>query len=218
MRKVGAGKNSEENTNKRKSRAGSAGKLEAETERTWTPEKVKFVSKKMSVALRHKPDRYGITLDEEGWTDLPEFIRALNRLHHFSPRLTEEDIRYVSVHTNKRRFELTDQKIRARYGHSVPVILKKEKKTPPEILYHGTSHQALKSIMENGLLPMKRQYVHLSSDQKTALQVGRRHDAHPALLQINAAEAERDGIDFYIGNDDVWLCRELPPEYILVIK
>lgn len=200
------------------SRAEAASKSEEESNLEWTAEKVKFVSKKMSVALRHKPDRYGITLDEEGWTDLHDFIRALNRVHHFSPRLSEKDIRYVSQHTNKRRFELTDRKIRARYGHSVPVILKKERKAPPEILYHGTSHQALKSIMEKGLLPMKRQYVHLSSDQETALQVGRRHDAHPALLQINTAEAEKDGIEFFIGNDEVWLCRELPPEYIMVIS
>ncbi|MFC2662515.1 MAG: RNA 2'-phosphotransferase [Eubacterium sp.] len=213
MSKKNAGKN-----NTRDGHSVAAGKSKAESDLEWTAEKVKFVSKKMSVALRHKPDRYGITLDEEGWTDLPDFIRALNRVHHFSPRLTEKDIRYVSKHTNKRRFELTDQKIRARYGHSVPVILKKEKKSPPEILYHGTSHQALKSIMENGLLPMKRQYVHLSSDQGAAIQVGRRHDAHPALLQINASEAEKDGIEFFIGNDEVWLCRELPPEYIKVIS
>ncbi|MCH3986463.1 MAG: RNA 2'-phosphotransferase [Lachnospiraceae bacterium] len=36
---------------------------------------VKFISKKMSYALRHNPDKYGIRLDEEGFTDLRKFLR-----------------------------------------------------------------------------------------------------------------------------------------------
>ena len=37
-----------------------------------------FLSKKMSYALRHNPDKYGIELDEYGYTDLARFIKALN--------------------------------------------------------------------------------------------------------------------------------------------
>ena len=34
----------------------------------------------------------------------------------------------------------------------------------PEILYHGTARRFMKSIMDNGLSPQSRQYVHLSQD------------------------------------------------------
>ena len=40
----------------------------------------------------------------------------------------------------------------------------KEKKVPPEILYHGTARRFFNSIQEKGLLPKGRQYVHLSID------------------------------------------------------
>jgi putative RNA 2'-phosphotransferase len=36
---------------------------------------------------------------------------------------------------------------------------------PPAILYHGTSPSAAKNIMSEGLRPMNRQYVHLSTDK-----------------------------------------------------
>ena len=48
---------------------------------------------------------------------------------------------------------------------------------------------------------MSRQYVHLSADQETARQVGLRRDSYPAILKVDAAAANADGIHFYIGND-----------------
>ena len=68
--------------------------------------------------------------------------------------------------------------------------------------------------MEKGLLPMGRQYVHMSADIETAEQVGRRRDNRPAILTIDAENAAENGIKFYIGNDKVWLADQVPPEYL----
>ena len=180
-------------------------------------DRVKFISKKMSYALRHNPDKYGIHLDEEGFTDLKKFLHAMNAMHHLDPPLTEDVIRYVMDHSDKQRFEMTGSKIRALYGHSVPVKIHKTEAVPPAILYHGTAHRFLKSIKKEGLLPMSRQYVHLSADQETARQVGLRRDSYPAILQVDAVSANADGIHFYIGNDKVWLSDSIPPEYISIL-
>lgn len=185
--------------------------------KTESADEVKYISKKMSYALRHNPDKYGIVLDEEGYTDLNTFIRAMNGTHHFQPPLTRERIQYVMDHIDKKRFEMTGSKIRALYGHSVPMKIHKDQAVPPDILYHGTAHRFLKSIMEEGLLPMSRQYVHLSEDRETARQVGLRRDHHPVILQIDAAAASADGIRFYTGNDKVWLSDPVPPEYIRIL-
>ena len=178
---------------------------------------VKFISKKMSYALRHNPDKYGIKIDEEGFTDLRKFLRAMNAMHHFDPPLTREGIQYTMDHSEKKRYEMTDTKIRALYGHSFPIKIRKKEAVPPDILYHGTAHRFLKSIKQKGLLPMSRQYVHLSEDQETARQVGLRRDSYPAILQIDAAAAHAAGIRFYIGNDMVWLSDPIPPEYIKIL-
>lgn len=93
--------------------------------------------------------------------------------------------------------------------------IKKIEGTPPSILYHGTAKRFISSIKENGLLPMKRQYVHLSVDEETATTVGERRDSTPVLFKIDTQQAIADGIKFYIGNDKVWLCDKLPVKYII---
>lgn len=173
-----------------------------------------FISKKMSYALRHNPDKYGITLDEYGYTDLRGFIKALNRMHHFNPPITEATIRDVMAHSNKQRFAIENGKIAALYGHSVPGIIKHKPAIPPKVLYHGTARHFIPSIMKQGLLPMGRQYVHLSSDIPTAKQVGLRRDNHPVILQIDTTAARKAGVHFYIGNQDVWLAPTIPPQFL----
>jgi len=77
-----------------------------------------------------------------------------------------------------------------------------------------TARRFVKSIKEKGLQPQGRQYVHLSADVETALQVGKRRDIKPVLLIVNALEAWSEGIKFYLGNDKVWLADAIPSKYI----
>ncbi|MCX0430986.1 RNA 2'-phosphotransferase, partial [Aeromonas veronii] len=64
------------------------------------------------------------------------------------------------------------------------------------------------------LLPMGRQYVHLSIDIDTAIQVGRRKSNKPVLLQIETDGAMKNGTVFYRGNDIVWLANHISSEFI----
>lgn len=61
---------------------------------------------------------------------------------------------------------------------------------------------------------MGRQYVHLSVDVETAWAVGERKDSTPLLLEVSALSASERGIQFYRGNEKVWLVRELPVEFL----
>ncbi|MHC5228101.1 RNA 2'-phosphotransferase [Enterococcus sp. LJL99] len=54
------------------------------------------------------------------------------------------------------------------------MMIKKVQSVPPKILYHGTANKFLKSIKKEGLIPMSRQYVHLSEDLETATLIGNR--------------------------------------------
>ncbi len=81
---------------------------------------------------------------------------------------------------------------------------------PPAVLYHGTARRFLPSIMEEGLRPMSRQYVHLSADTDMARQVGSRHDRRdpPAILRVDAAAAHADGVAFYPTSGSATHCRQ----------
>ena len=103
-------------------------------------------SKFLSLILRHKPETIGIKLDEHGWADVSELISGISKTRPFDMKMLEEIVRT----DNKQRYSFNENKtlIRANQGHSIPVDVELEKKTPPEFLYHGTErslfHQSIK--------------------------------------------------------------------------
>ena len=172
-------------------------------------------SKTMSYALRHRPEEFGLVLDKGGWVDVKTFCAAL-ACHKGGVSLTEEDIAQIIAGSEKKRFEMSGGKIRATYGHSTESRIEFTPAVPPAVLYHGTSNKALDSIRKIGLLPMNRQYVHLSSDIATARKVGERHDRNPAILTVDAAKMHADGVKFFhSANDGTWMCENVPFRYIV---
>lgn len=171
------------------------------------------LSREISYALRHAPWEYELEMDEEGWVPVEQLLDALHRTVKWS-NICEADLNEMIEKSEKKRHELADGRIRAFYGHSIPMKILKEEKVPPDVLYHGTARRFLESINENGLLPQSRQYVHLSQDIETAENVGMRHDDKPCILIIDEKMAWNDGIKFYFGNEKVWLADKIPSRYI----
>lgn len=66
---------------------------------------------------------------------------------------------------------------------------------PPQFLYHETSDKNLSNILDTDIKKMSRLHVHLSSDFKTALQVGSRH-GNPVILKVNTGRMHKDGYNF----------------------
>lgn len=176
------------------------------------------LSKKISFVLRHSPESMGLELDEQGFVDIDALIKGLNSLNCFEKDINLEDIVYMMSIMEKKRFEIVDNKIRAYYGHSLEMLIEHEKKLPPKLLYHGTAHKFADSIREKGLLPMARQYVHLSEDLNVAVSVGKRRDKNPLVFAIDTEAALRLGIIFYVGNQDVWLTEKVPPELLTEVE
>jgi putative RNA 2'-phosphotransferase len=172
------------------------------------------LSKTVARALRHAPEQFGLELDEHGWTPVQDLLDALRWRRPEWKSLTEADLATMIERSTKRRYEMRDGKIRAYYGHSVQEKVLKATAEPPETLYHGTTAEAAKLILREGLRSMNRQYIHLSTDPSTAWQVGKRRSAEPVILKVQAAEAHRSGIRFYPGNEDVWLADTIPPKFI----
>ena len=118
----------------------------------------KALSKTLAHALRHAPWIYELELDEVGWTDVEAVLDGLSARRKWAD-VTIDDITHVIEHQTKERYQLEGVRIRALYGHSLQAKILKEPAMPPEILFHGTSPQAADVILEQGLKPMRRQYV-----------------------------------------------------------
>lgn len=181
--------------------------------RTNTSDRTVALSKTVSHALRHEPWVYELELDEAGWVPIGELLTGLRDLRRFRD-VTQDDLERMVATSDKRRYEIDGERIRARYGHSVPGRIALVAATPPEVLFHGTSPRAWAAIRTRGLVPMGRQYVHLSTDVDTAVLVGRRKSDAPVILRVRAAEASRAGVPFWRGNDMTWLADAVPPGYL----
>ncbi len=175
------------------------------------------LSKTISHALRHAPQNYGLTLDEKGWVDVEALLQGLKKHSRSFKNVTVDDLQKVINESQKKRFEIKDGKIRATYGHSLPSKIKKEPTEPPRVLYHGTTAKAAELILDTGLKPIGRQYVHLSLDVDTAYVVGLRRTKKPIILKISALEAYNTGINFYREKDGIWLSDSIPAGFITKI-
>jgi putative RNA 2'-phosphotransferase len=172
------------------------------------------LSKAISYALRHAPWEYELELDEEGWVSLDELLAALKAEPAFAA-VALQHIQETLERADKARHEISGGRIRALYGHSVPGKLRRRRGAPPDVLYHGTVRAALPSIRAKGLRPMKRQYVHLSTDADTARIVGARKGRDVHVLTVRAGRAAAQGVPFYEGNGQVWLADHVPPEWLI---
>lgn len=168
--------------------------------------------KYIALILRHKPETIGITLDEHGWAKVDELITGIQKTRpEFNMEVLEEIVRT----NNKQRYAFNEErtKIRANQGHSIHVDVELREAVPPEILYHGTGERAVPSILEQGLLPGNRLYVHMSTDVQTAINVGKRH-GKPFAFCIQARRMQEDGFRFYLSENGVWLTKTVPPAYL----
>jgi putative RNA 2'-phosphotransferase len=175
------------------------------------------LSKYLSLVLRHQPELLGLDLGEHGFVPLTELLSAIHRRSEWQG-VTEEHIREVVESSDKQRFEISEGMIRARYGHSVAETITYPEVEPPRSLYHGTSPDALPSILAVGLQSMARQYVHLSTNPDQARSVGRRHSPQPVVLTTHAHDAWQAGVKFFHPEDRLYLATAIPSKFILPLE
>jgi putative RNA 2'-phosphotransferase len=170
------------------------------------------ISKRLSLHLRHAPEKIGITLTSDGWVDVETLLGALKR-HGLA--LNREQLHEVVAGNDKKRFAFDESgaRIRASQGHSVEVELDLPVATPPARLYHGTVERFLEAILSEGLRPMRRHAVHLSAALETATAVGARR-GKPVILGVDALAMTVAGHEFRVSANGVWLTSTVPPEFL----
>lgn len=172
----------------------------------------KKISKFLSYVLRHHPELIGITLDNNGWTDVDLLIEKASNNGILFQRA---ELEFIVATNSKKRFALNERgdKIRASQGHSINIELGYTAQKPPTILYHGTGAQFVDSILATGIEKKSRQFVHLSEDIPTAKQVGQRQ-GKPFLFTILAEEMHKENFEFYLSDNGVWLTNHVPIKYL----
>jgi putative RNA 2'-phosphotransferase len=166
------------------------------------------LSEFLSLILRHRPETIQLTLDDYGYAKIEDII---SRSKENGYVITEDELNKVVFRSDKKRFTITGDKIKAIQGHSFEILIEEKSQKPPVLLYHGTKVKLKDKITQQGLLGMRRSMVQLYSDYSAAYM----HNIEPLVFEIDAGKMYNDGFEFYLY-DGVWQTKTVPANYLTV--
>lgn len=179
------------------------------------------LSKTISHALRHEPEKYSLVLDSQGWIEVDKLLRALAKTNNEWQNLTASDLEKTIEVSAKKRFEIKGGKIKALYGHSLEKNIEMIEFEPPEVLYHSTNREVLDKVLSEGLKPMQRQYVHLSTSLELTREAAKRRSNNIVDLKIDTKTAYKNGVKFYKVSQDneiIWLVKEISNQFLSIYE
>lgn len=180
-------------------------------------------SKTLSFLLRH--DDKGYEWDETGWRSTGNLISK----HHF----TMSELIEIVKNDNKGRYEFNEDRtqIRAVQGHSIPNIFPDLTEITKDNIrliykfndngiivnevYHGTSSRFTDSIDIEGIKSMSRNYVQMTNDKATAINVGQRHGGKLVLYVVDVWQMVNDGIKVFLSKNGVIMTQYVDPKYLI---
>lgn len=174
------------------------------------------VGRTMAGTLRHFPENFGLEMDEQGFVNLRELIRALQRHQRRFHWVRPHHIIAVIETDPKGRYQVSNESIRATYGHTIELDLRLPTDNIPEELYYPTTSEETDIILETGLKPSDRKMVHLSKTYMDAMNAGLVRTDEPVILAVDVEKAIQDGYQVQKAGRTVFLAREIPPEYLRI--
>lgn len=166
-------------------------------------------------ALRHAPEYYFLEMDSCGWVDFDHLLLALRYHRRSWLGLTRSDLqRVIKKAQGWAQFEIKGNRIRALYGHSLDLPEVACMALPPYVLYHGTCGSLRDAIRVEGLRPMNRTRVQLSSNWNYSFNVAHAKAIRPMVLSIRARDAADSGTTFWKCSCHNWLAVSVPAQFV----
>jgi len=179
-------------------------------------EEVEGIGRILAGMLRHFPDNYGVRLNEHGWVKIYNVIPIIRAQRRNYWWVTPSHIKYIVETDPKQRYQINSKdEIRAAYGHTIPINMDDLPRDGiPEVLYYQTTEDELPFILESGISPSDKTWVHLSLTERQAYVSGMFHVQDPLVVEIDAKGLEESGQPVYRATSEVFLTAGIPPEFI----
>ncbi len=166
----------------------------------------------LSYLLRHNKE-YSNVISDDGYLETSLLLNEL--------KISLDDLKEVVGADDNGRFEfnIDYSRIRAKYGHSIWVNLNTGNIVSIGeeglILYHGTTKDVLyQSIIKEGLKPMKRKYIHLTTNEQEAYRnAARFKNKEPVVLEIRLTNE-----DTLYYNSSIYLIECVSPDKITILN
>lgn len=169
------------------------------------------ISKLLSLILRHRPDEFGLNMDEYGFIPLDEVVESVQQRYD---AVAEDDVRDLIGTSRQHRFEIVGDKVRALYGHSFFVKMDGEPMEAPEHLFLCVDVEQGKRMKAEGIRSEDRFYLHLSPTREVAESRAGSVDA-PCVVEVRAAAAAAEAdVKFWSRGEVVLTREEISSEYV----
>ena len=168
--------------------------------------------------LRHFPEKFDLDMDLNGWVDIRDAAEEIRRRKRNLHWLRVHHLKSIAATDPKGRYQVEGNRIRATYGHSVDVELDHPTDSVPPSLFYPSTQEEVDILLENGITPTDRRYVHLSKTYQDAYNAGVYRTEDPQILEVDSAAALL--ADVYIGQagPTVFVTRGVPPDFIEVAE
>lgn len=181
-------------------------------------EELNSIGRILAGILRHFPEKFDLDMDLNGWVDVRDAVEEIRRRKRNLHWLRVHHLISIAETDPKGRYEVESNSIRATYGHSVDIELDHPTDGVPDSLYYPSTQEEVDILLDNGITPSDRRYVHLSLTYQDAYNAGVYRTEDPQILEVDSAAALLS--DVYIGQagPTVFVTRGIPPDFIEIAE
>ena len=172
------------------------------------------IGRTMAGALRHFPEKFELTMDSQGFVPMRDFVNALKKQRDRWHWVRPHHVIAIIETDPKGRYQVSNDLIRATYGHSISLELNLPTDHIPETLYYPTSKEETDIVLETGLKPSDRKMVHLSKTYQDALNAGKVRVEDPVILEVDAKRAVDEGVVIQRAGKTVFLVQDISSQYL----
>ena len=175
------------------------------------PRQLETLAKMLAYILGHRPDEFGLVLDQDGFVSLKQLQQALIhepgwgfvRRHHLD--------QVVSL-LQPPAFEVVEERIRCLQPGPLP--RRRPGEPAPPLLYLAIPPKAHERVWQDGLKTPLGQELLLARSKETALKLGKRRAPAPVLVTIQAQAAAKAGSEFAGYGEELFLTQSIARDFI----
>lgn len=177
---------------------------------------IEKVGRIMAASLRH--GKNNVALDKNGYASIKDILDAVKNRNPRMSWMRPRHIEAIVLTDPKDRYEMSGNKVRATYGHTIELDVPLDYDDVPEELFYPTSDEEVDGLLDNGIDPAGRAMVHLSRTYMDAKRAGLVHYDDPIILLIDVDQARDAGCRIGRASKTVYLCGHVPAESLYVAE
>ena len=173
---------------------------------------VEKIGRTLAAILRH--GKFGLEMDSSGNMDLRDVVSKIRERNPRMNWLRSRQIEALVETDPKGRYVISGGKIRATYGHTIPLDIKLDCENIPDELFYPATGEEAEITLESGIFPADRAMVHLSRTYRDAFRAGSVRTDDPLVLVIDTGVCMELGSEIGRAAKTVYLCRSVPSDAI----